>query len=312
MADRALITGGAGFIGNHIARILLAKGWEVVCYDDLSVGKREYVPDGAELVVGDIRDHDNLVEAMHGCRHVYHLAARVSIRKAVDTFIDDAEINTLGTLRVLQAARDCGVGRFHYASSMAVYGDVEYTPQDEKHPHNPTSPYGIAKSASEKYILAMAPRWDIEPVITRYFNTYGPRQTPNPYVGVITIFCRKLFAGEAPTIFGDGEQVRDFIHVEDIARGSVLALNEAPPGSIVNLGTGIGTSVNEVAKILVEKINPGITPLHADPVPGEPGDSIADISHARELVGWEPENKLETAIGDAIEWNREQIEKDMN
>ena len=237
MADKALITGGAGFIGNHIARLLLDEGWNVVCFDDFSVGKREYVPDGAEIIEGDIREEEKLKMAMTGCRHVYHLAARVSIRKAVETFIDDAEVNTLGTLCAFRAARDAGVERFLYASSMAVYGKVHYSPQDENHPVNPTSPYGIGKYASERYILSMADQWGVEPVICRYFNTYGPRQTPSPYVGVITIFCRKLFEGETPEIFGDGGQLRDFTHVEDIARGSVMALRSAPSRSVINLGT---------------------------------------------------------------------------
>lgn len=304
MADKALITGGAGFIGNHIARLLLKKGWDVVCYDDLSVGKKEYVPDGAELVVGDIRDIDKLSRSMHGAKHVYHLAARVSIRKAVDTFIDDAEVNTLGTLMVLKAAHNTSVERFLYASSMAVYGNVVYSPQDEAHPISPTSPYGVAKYASERYIISMGELWGIEPIICRFFNTYGPRQTPSPYVGVITIFCRKLFAGETPMIFGDGGQLRDFIHVEDIARGAVMALEKAPAKSVINLGTGIGTSVNEVARILSDKINPKIRAEHTDPVPGEPGDSIANASLASELIGWKAEKNLQDAIIDAIEWNK--------
>jgi UDP-glucose 4-epimerase len=304
MPDTALVTGGAGFIGNNIARQLLENGWQVVCYDDLSVGRKEYVPDGARLVVGDIRDEDRVADAMAGCRHVYHLAARVSIRKAVETFVDDAEVNTLGTLIAFRAARKAGVERFQYASSMAVYGNPLYSPQDESHPINPTSPYGISKFASERYLLAMGPLWGVEPVICRYFNTYGPRQTPSPYVGVITIFCRKLFAGESPVIFGDGGQVRDFIHVDDIARGTIMALNGAPSGSIVNLGTGVGTSVNRVAALLIEKIRPGIVPEHVPPVPGEPGDSIADTGSAETLIGWRAERRLEDAIDDAIDWNR--------
>ena len=307
MTKRALITGGAGFIGNHIARQLLEAGWDVVCYDDLSVGRVEYVPEGAELVVGDIRDEEKLKEAMKGCSHVYHLAARVSIRKAVESFVEDSEVNTLGTLIAFRAARDAGVKRFLYASSMAVYGEAVYTPQDESHPINPTSPYGVSKYASERYLLVMGKQWGVEPVICRYFNTYGPRQTPSPYVGVITIFCRRLFAGEKPQIFGSGEQVRDFIHVEDIASGSIAAMEKAPGGSVINLGTGIGTSVNRVAKLLIERINPSIEPEHLPPVPGEPGDSIADTSLAYNLLGWKAKRRLEEGIADAIEWNREQL-----
>ena len=219
MADKALITGGAGFIGNNIARKLLEKGWDVVCYDDLSVGKKEYIPDGAQLVVGDIRDEERIAGAMQGRRHVYHLAARVSIRKAVETFIDDAEVNTLGTLIAFRAAKKAGVERFQYASSMAVYGNPHYSPQDEEHPINPTSPYGISKYASERYLLAMGPVRGVEPVICRYFNTYGPRQTPSPYVGVITIFCRKLFAGEAPVILATGIRFGIFF-MSTISRGA--------------------------------------------------------------------------------------------
>lgn len=308
MADKALITGGAGFIGNHIARLLLRKGWDVVCYDDLSVGRKEYVPDGAELVIGDIRDEAKLADAMSGCRHVCHLAARVSIRKAVETFLDDAEVNTLGTLSAFRASRDAGVERFLYASSMAVYGKVSYSPQDEKHPIAPTSPYGVGKYASERYILSMSEQWGVEPVICRYFNTYGPRQTPSPYVGVITIFCRKLFEKETPKIFGDGEQLRDFIHVDDIAKGSIDALHKAPSGSIINLGTSTGTSVNRIAEMLSERISPSTAAEHVPPVPGEPGDSIAETSLAMELIGWEAKRKLEEGIDDAIAWNREQFE----
>jgi UDP-glucose 4-epimerase len=307
MKDKALITGGAGFIGNHIARKLLERGWDVVCYDDLSVGKREYVPDGARLIVGDIRDEESIRKAMDGCRHVYHLAARVSIRKAVDTFIDDAEVNTLGTLIAFRAAHDAGVERFGYASSMAVYGNPHYSPQDENHPVNPTSPYGISKYASERYLLAMASQWKIEPVIFRYFNTYGPRQTPSPYVGVITIFCRKIFSSEKPLIFGDGEQVRDFIHVEDIADGSVMAMAKAPAGSILNLGTGIGTSVNRLADLIIDHTRPGMTAMHVPSVPGEPGDSLADPSLAETLTGWKASRKLEDSIDEVIEWNRSQM-----
>jgi UDP-glucose 4-epimerase len=207
-------------------------------------------------------------------------------------------------LIAFRAARDAGIERFGYASSMAVYGNAEYSPQDEKHPINPTSPYGVSKFASERYILTMGPRWGVEPVAFRFFNTYGPRQTPSPYVGVITIFCRKLFAGESPVIFGDGKQLRDFTHVDDIARGSILGLSKAPAGSVINLGTGIGTSVNEVADILIRQIRPDIKPDHAPPVPGEPGDSIADPALAENLLGWKADRRLADSIDETIEWNR--------
>jgi len=301
---RVFITGGAGFIGCHIAQLCLEKGHDVKCYDNLSVGVRENVPNGAELVVDDILNFDKLVKAMKGSEYVFHLAARVSIRRAVTDFVDDADVNILGTLNVLKAARDAGCRRFIYASSMAVYGNPEYSPQDESHPTNPTSPYGVSKLASEHYVKQLSRLWGLEANICRYFNTYGPKQTPSPYVGVITIFCKQLFAGETPVIFGDGEQVRDFIHVSDIANGSYLAAVSEVARDIFNLGTGIGTSVNEIGKLLSKKINPGISPIHGEKQPGEPGDSIADINHPRNILGFKPRWKLEDKIDEVIQWNR--------
>ncbi len=298
------ITGGAGFIGCHIAELCLKNGHRVKCFDNLSVGVRENVPDGAELVVGDIMDYNSMVDAMRGSEYVFHLAARVSIRRAVEEFIDDADINILGTLNALKAARDCDSRRFIYASSMAVYGNPEYTPQDEKHPTNPTSPYGVSKLASEHYIRQLSKLWGLEANICRFFNTYGVKQTPSPYVGVITIFCKRLFAGESPTIFGDGEQVRDFTHVSDIAMGAYLAATGDAAASTFNLGTGIGTSVNDIAKLLIERINPEIVPVHAPEQPGEPGDSVADLSHSRKVLGYDPRWKIGEKIEEVIEWNR--------
>ena len=301
---RVFITGGAGFIGCHIAQLCLEKGHEVKCYDNLSVGVRENVPDGAELIVDDILNPDGLVKAMRGSEYVFHLAARVSIRRAVTNFIDDADVNILGTLNVLKAARDAGCRRFIYASSMAVYGNPEYSPQDEKHPTIPTSPYGVSKLASEHYIKQLSALWGLESNICRYFNTYGPKQTPSPYVGVITIFCKQLFAGETPVIFGDGKQVRDFIHVSDIAQGSYSAAASGTFGDVFNLGTGMGTSVNDIGNLLSKKINSRISPIHGEAQPGEPGDSIADITHSRKVLRFKPRWKLAEKIDEAIEWNR--------
>jgi UDP-glucose 4-epimerase len=270
----------------------------------LSVGVRENVPEGAELAVGDIMDHDSLLAAMRGCEYVFHLAARVSIRRAVDQFIDDGNINIVGTLNTLKAAREAGCRRYIYASSMAVYGNPKYSPQDEVHPTEPTSPYGVSKLASEHYVRLLGGLWGLEANICRYFNTYGPKQTPSPYVGVITIFCKKLFAGETPTIFGDGEQVRDFTHVSDIAMGSYLAATCDAKGETFNLGTGIGTSVNKIGALLSQKIEPSIAPIHGPEQPGEPGDSIADITHSYKTLGYEPRWKIEDKIDEAIEWNR--------
>lgn len=304
MSGDVFITGGAGFIGCHIARLCLEKGHNVQCYDDLSVGLKENIPSDAELIVGDIMDYDSLLSAMKGCEFVFHLAARVSIRRAVDEFRDDANINIIGTLNTIKAARDAGSRRYVYASSMAVYGNPEYTPQDENHPTRPTSPYGVSKLASEHYVRRLASLWGLEANILRYFNTYGAKQNPSPYVGVITIFCRELIAGRTPTIFGDGNQVRDFTYVGDIAMGSYLAAASDEHGGIFNLGTGIGTSVNEIGELLASKINPSIIPEHGPEQPGEPGDSVADLEVSREKLGYKPMFGLADKIDEAIEWNR--------
>jgi UDP-glucose 4-epimerase len=298
------ITGGAGFIGSHLAELCLQQGHRVRCYDNLSVGMRENVPAGAELIVGDIMDAATMLDAMRGSEYIFHLAARVSIRRAVEQFIDDADVNIIGTLNALKAARDAGARRFVYASSMAVYGNPDYSPQDEKHPTRPTSPYGVSKLASEHYVRQLGNLWGLEANSCRFFNTYGTRQTPSPYVGVITIFCRQLFNGETPTIFGDGEQVRDFIHVSDIANGAYLAATGGAYGDVFNLGTGIGTSVNDIGELLSERINPSIKAKHGPAQPGEPGDSIADISHSREVIGFEPKWKIGEKINEVIEWNK--------
>jgi UDP-glucose 4-epimerase len=232
----ALITGGAGFIGGHLAHRLTSAGMNVSILDNLSVGRKENIPDSAEFIEGDIRDTVILSNAFKNVEIVYHLAAKVSIRLAVEEFVNDADINLMGTLNVLKAARDAGCRKIIYASSMAVYGNPDHSPQDTSHPLRPTSPYGISKLASEKYISILAPLWGIDFVNLRLFNTYGPRQTPSPYVGVITIFIRNLLAGEPIEIFGDGKQQRDFIYVGDVARAFELAGKSDASGIALNVG----------------------------------------------------------------------------
>lgn len=300
----ALITGGAGFIGGHIAHRLVDAGRNVKVLDNLSVGRKENLPDSAELIVGDIRDTEILKSAFENVDVVFHLAAKVSIRLAVDEFHDDADINLIGTLKVLKAARDAGVKKLVYASSMAIYGNPDYSPQDESHPKRPTSPYGVSKLASEKYISILAPLWGIDFINLRLFNTYGPRQTPSPYVGVITIFIRNILSGEQVKIFGDGKQKRDFIYVGDVARAFDLAASSDVSGITLNVGTGIPTDVNTIADILINRLDKNAKPVNTPPVAGEPGDSLADISLAQSMIGFSAEYGIDEKIDEAIEWNR--------
>ncbi len=286
---RVLVTGGAGFIGSRLAARLLAAGSDVVALDDLSTGTQERVPPGARLVVGSILDEGACAEAIEGCDAVAHLAAKVSVRKSVDDFLPDAETNVMGTLSVLRAAQRARVRRIVYASSMAVYADsARPDPIDETHPAVPDSPYGVSKLAGERATILVGRDAGIPAVALRYFNAYGPGQTFTPYVGVVTIFVNRLLRGEPPVVFGDGEQRRDFVHVDDLARATQLALESDVEGEVFNAGTGNATSVNEIARELTARLAPGLAAQHGPAVPGELRNSIADISKARKLLGYEP------------------------
>ena len=301
---KALVTGGAGFIGGHLAHKLVKAGKEVKVLDNLSVGKKENVPSDAELIIGDIRDSGIVAKAVKGVDLVFHLAAKVSIRAAVEHFVEDAEVNTMGTLIVLRASHDAGVRKFIYASSMAVYGNPHYSPQDEKHPINPTSPYGVSKFASENYIASLAPLWGMEYMNLRLFNTYGTRQTPSPYVGVITIFIRNIIQGKPIQIFGDGKQRRDFIHVSDIVHAFELAAERDVTGFNLNVGTGTPTDINTLAELIIKRIGKKTVVEHTPPVPGEPGDSIANTKLAETILGFKATARLEDNINEVIEWNK--------
>jgi len=286
---RVLVTGGAGFIGSHLVPRLLAAGSEVVVLDDLSTGTRERVADGARLAVGDVRDPAACESAIAGCDAVVHLAAAVSVRRSVEDFVPDAETNVLGTLSVLRAAKRAKARRFVYASSMAVYADsARPEPIPESHPTRPASPYGVSKLAGEQYALMVGTEAGVSTVALRFFNAYGPRQTFTPYVGVVTIFVNQCLRGEAPVIYGDGEQRRDFVHVGDLVAGVQLALESDVAGEVFNLGTGHATSVNEIAAALIAKLAPSLERKHGPAVAGELRNSIADVGKARRLLGYAP------------------------
>jgi len=267
---KALVTGGAGFIGHHLAAALLARGLEVTVLDDLSVGRRENVPAGARFIQGDVRDPEAVTVALAGADCVFHEAAVVSIRASVEGFVRDADVNLTGTLNVLQCIADSGVRKAIFASSMAVYADSEQpVPLAEGAPLGPISPYGIAKLAAERYWLMLCAHHGLSGTVLRYFNTYGPGQTPTPYVGVITIFIHRLLRGEAPVVYGDGEQRRDFVHVDDVVAANLAALEGEAGGLTLNVGTGRATTVNEIAQALIAELHPGLTARHAPAQEGE-------------------------------------------
>lgn len=303
MASKILVTGGAGFIGSHVCPLLVKHGHQVTVVDNLSIGSADRVPAGAELVVADIRDRSamrRIVEEREIDR-ICHLAARVSIRASTDGFHEDADVNIMGTLSVVEAAVRANIRKFVFASSMAVYADSPTPePVNESYSTAAISPYGISKLASERFIDNVLSREGIENIRLRFFNTYGPNQTYTPYVGVITIFINKLLAGESPTVFGDGEQIRDFVSVYDIAAGVTAALENNGLSGVYNLGSGLPRSVNEIAELLRSKIAPAISIRHAEARPGEINNSVADITAAREALGYGPQGRLDDLVDEVI------------
>jgi UDP-glucose 4-epimerase len=300
MFAHALVTGGAGFIGSHLTRALLARGQRVTVLDNLSVGRPEAVPGGARFVHGDIRDETAVADALSDVDCVFHLAAQVTIRGSFDRFYEDLDTNVMGTARLLRAVSPGAVKHFVLASSMAVYADAPSPePIPESHPTQPLSPYGIGKLAAEGVARQVLAGRGIPLTAVRYFNTFGPGQTYTPYVGVITIFVTRLLRGEAPVIFGDGEQQRDFVHVEDIVGGTIAAVG-APPGTY-NLGTGRGTSLNALARQLTDTLAPGRACAYAPAPDGELRYSVADITAAQRELAYQPTRRLETDLGPVID-----------
>ncbi len=305
---KALITGGAGFIGSHIAEQLADRGIEVVIIDDLSVGRESNIPKGATFIRGDIKDYGTIKGIIEdGIDIIFHQAAKVSIRASIENCYEDAEVNLMGTINLLRACRQSNVKKFLFASSMGVYADSDKPePIDENHTTEPISPYGIAKLAAEKYCLVLCREYGMDCVILRYFNTYGPRQAFTPYVGVITIFTNLLLEGKRPVIFGDGQQLRDYVHVNDIARANILAMEAELNEAILNIGTGRSTSVNQLFDMLRKRIAPDIEPLYQEERPGELKISFPDITRASRMIGYHPEHKLEDEIDNVINYIKSQ------
>lgn len=306
--SHALVTGGAGFIGSHLTRNLLDEGRRVTVLDNLSVGRRDAVDPRARFVHGDIRDEANLRDALTGVDCVFHLAAQVTIRGSFDRCVEDLDTNVLGTARLLRALDPSRIAWFTLASSMAVYADAaSAAPISESHPARPISPYGVGKLAAEDVSQQILEARGIPFTAVRFFNTYGPGQTYTPYVGVLTIFITRLLRGEPITVFGDGEQQRDFIHVSDIVAGAAATPGK-PPGRY-NLGTGRGTSLNQLARLVLNKLAPGTEPRYADAQAGELRFSVADISAARRALGFDPRRSLERDLDEVIDYVRRGLAK---
>jgi nucleoside-diphosphate-sugar epimerase len=279
----ALVTGGAGFIGAHLARLLVGRGCRVRVIDNFASGSRgrlaELAPDVA-VVEGDVRDAVALAEAMAGVDTVFHLAALVSVAQSVKQPVESFDVNLLGTLRVLEAAREAGVGRVVLASTCAVYGDTAALPVSERTPPAPVSPYAASKLAAEEALRLYTRLHGLKTVALRFFNVYGPRQDPgSPYAAVVPRFIAALRAGLQPTIFGDGLQTRDFIYVGDVVAGLYAAATlPGIAGSVLNVGRGEETSVLELATAIGEQLGVAVNPTFAPAREGEVRRSYADVA----------------------------------
>ncbi len=302
---RILVTGGAGFIGSHVVDHFIQEGHEVIVVDNLHTGKIGNVHPRALFYQVDIRSPQlEEIFAEHRPEVISHQAALVNVRESMVKPALYAEVNILGSLNLLELARRYGVRKIIYASTGgAVYGEPEYLPVDEEHPVNPLDPYGASKHAVEHYLHLYYLNYGIEYISLRYPNVYGPRQDPYGEAGVVAIFTRQMLNGEQPVINGSGEQERDFVYVEDIARANLLALRKEGCG-IYNLGWGRGTSVNEIFRLLKELTGYRGEAVHGPPKLGEVFKIYLKAEKARRELGWEPLVPLEEGLRMTVEYFR--------
>jgi len=298
--ELALVTGGAGFIGSHIAERLLLEGYRVRILDNFSTGKRENIPESpqVEVINGDVADFDTVQNAMDKVAIAFHEAAIASVPETVGNPLASERVNYRGTVNVLEAARHAGTRRVMFACSAAVYGDLPELPKQENMPLRPLSPYAVDKLAAEHACQMYWHLYGLETVSLRYFNVFGPRQDPSsPYSGVISIFADCLQHGRQPAIYGDGEQTRDFVYVSDVVEANMrAAASPAAPGSTINVATGGTITINGLLQTICKIKKQPFAPRH---LPGRQGDirhSRADISKAAEILQWQPAVGFEAGL----------------
>jgi nucleoside-diphosphate-sugar epimerase len=301
---RALVTGGAGFIGSNVTGLLLDEGHEVVVLDDISSGYEENLYDTACFVRGDVTDRELVASAMSGCDVVFHLAASVGNTRSIDDPVRDSQVNVLGTLNVLESARALGIRRIVFSSSAGIFGELKTLPIREDHPQDPDSPYGVSKLAAEKMCLVYNKLYGMSNVCLRYFNVYGLRQRYDAYGNVIPIFAERILRGQEVVIFGDGEQTRDFVNVADVARANYLAATTEGAKGVFNLGSATRITVNDLARMMADASETVPSIAHGARRPGDVRDSLADISAAAAAFGFEPSVALDQGLRDYIDWLR--------
>ncbi|MFW6162656.1 MAG: SDR family oxidoreductase [Planctomycetota bacterium] len=305
-----LVTGGAGFIGSNIVAALVDRGDTVRVLDDLSTGKRENLAgllDAIAFTEGSVADESVVRQAVDGADYVLHQGALASVPRSIDDPLSTNTANVTGTLRLLLAARDAGVRRVVFAASSSAYADQPALPKVETMAPSPLSPYAASKLAGEYYCQAVTECYGLETVGLRYFNIYGPRQDPQSvYAAVIPKFITAMLAGQRPTVFGDGEQSRDFTYVEDCIQANFQACT-APEaaGQVMNIACGGRYTLNELVALLNQILDTSIEPVYEAPRPGDVKHSQADIALARKLLGYEPQFTFQAGLEKTVQWYRE-------
>ncbi len=309
---RALVTGGAGFIGSHVVEALTTLGANVVVLDSLVGGERKNIDRfKPEFVEGNILDDKLLARCARDCRYVFHLAALGSVPHSVEKPVEYHEVDATGTVKVLEAARKAGAARVMYSASSSAYGDSEELPKRETMAPNPRSPYASAKLAGEAYMSAYAGCYGIDTVSLRYFNIFGPRQNPNSaYAAVIAAFAKAVMNGKPPTIYGDGEQSRDFTFVHNAVHANLLAARNDKPlgGDVINFACGVRITVNELAPMMCEMFGRAdLKPVHLPERAGDVKHSQADLTTARALLGYEPVVDFRTGLQATVDWYKQSL-----
>ena len=305
---RLLVTGGAGFIGSNTVDALIAGGHgEVSVLDDLSAGKRAQVSPTARFYECDLRDAEKVRQIIAQARPevIIHLAAQMDVRRSVADPAFDAQVNLVGLLNLLEAARQHGLRRVIFSSTGgAIYGEQEQFPCNEDHPCRPISPYGVAKFATESYLFFYKAQYGIDYAALRYANVYGPRQDPHGEAGVVAIFCGRMLEQKAVTIYSDGEQTRDYVYVGDVVRAN-LAAAASPVSGAFNIGTGIETSVNQLFRTLAKAAGSNLPATYGPARPGEQKRSVISPERAAKELNWRPEVSLETGLAQTYRFFQE-------
>jgi UDP-glucose 4-epimerase len=306
---QCLVTGGAGFIGSNLVGELVAQGANVTVLDNVSSGYRRNLESfpAIKFVEGDIRDPNAVRDAMEGCEVIFHLAASVGNKRSIDRPLEDAAVNVLGTIQILECAREMAVRKVVISSSAGVFGELKTLPIREDHPLAPDSPYGCTKLCEEGLGLVWAKLYGLEIVCLRYFNVFGRRQRFDAYGNVIPIFVFQALRGESLTIFGDGEQTRDFVHARDVVAANIGAALRPGLSGVFNIGSGYRVSINELVRLIAEMSGLKLDVRYGPERAGDVRHSLADISAAREGFGFAPSSDFTGNLSDYVEWARGEV-----